>query len=470
MHASVIKACSCSDPFVGNSLIRMYAESGAAEDARKVFEEMPVRDSASWNGLMSCYAKFGVGESCVRMFREMVRDGVWFDEFSFAIVLNEFANSLLVFEGMQVHSLIVKRGFCGDTFTCNTLLNLYSKCGYIASVTKLFEEVHDPNVVSWTALIAGLAESGHEREAYDAFYWMRVLQVEPNSFTFGSLIVSCTSANALQRGKQYHALAMKCGLELDTVVGSAIVDMYSKCGGMNEAMRLFQSLSRRDLVSWNGMICGLAQNGEATKALNLFDEMVSVQQDTVTPNAVTFVGVLTACSHGGLVHRGFTYFNDMVRKYFLKPQAEHYACIIDLLARAGLLKQAECLIQALPFKPDAVMWSALLGACRRHGDIVMAKHIADRLARDEPGNSSSYVMLANMHSGKGEWNHAMVAREVMSTNGAFKVSGKSWIETRGRMYSFTAGHACDAHEKLIYEVLQRLWLMMIDEGYKCSDK
>ncbi|ONK76327.1 uncharacterized protein A4U43_C03F26440 [Asparagus officinalis] len=443
MHAQVIKVYGNSrdDMFVANNLVKMYCESGAVEDGRKVFSEMPVRDCASWNVMMSCYVKIGKGEFCLSLFIEMVRNGVGLDEFTLAIVLSEFANCLLIFGGLQVHCLIVKTGFCWDQFTCNALLNLYSKCGYNVLATKLFEEMPETDAVSWTALIMGLASSGLVNDAFDAFYWMRVSQVNPNSSTFGSLIGSCASANAIERGKQYHALAIKYNLELETVVGSAIVDMYSKSGAMNEAMKLFMSLPIRDLISWNGMICGLAHNGEATKALDIFDEMVRLHQGTVTPNNITFVGVLTACSHGGLVHRGFLYFNDMVHKYLIKPQAEHYACIIDLLARAGQLEQAETLIRSLPFEPDVVMLSALLGACRKHGDLVMAKRIAQQLATSEPKSSSSYVMLANMYSDEGEWIDAMDVREMMCETVASKVAASSWIETRGSTHSFASGHA-----------------------------
>lgn len=274
--------------------------------------------------------------------------------------------------------------------------------------------------------------------------------MKPNSSTFGSLIGSCASANVLQKGKQYHALVLKSGLELDVVVGSAIMDMYSKCGEMDEAITLFHILPTRDLVSWNGIICGLALSGKASRALDLFDEMVREHQDAMTPNNVTFIGVLSACSHAVLVNRGYTYFSDMVHKYCIRPQAEHCAYIVDQLPRAGLLRQAESLLQTLPPKPDEVMWSALLGACRRHRDFDMAKRIAQRLAADKPRTSSNYVLLANMHAENGAWNDAMSVREVMCLSGALKVTGNSWIESSGQVHSFRQVIIINIHCKILY--------------------
>ncbi|XP_008789585.2 pentatricopeptide repeat-containing protein At2g13600-like [Phoenix dactylifera] len=467
VHAQIVKVCSTSDPFIGTNLVRVYADGGEMGDARKVFDEMLERDSVSWNVLVHCYAKFGARELFMQLFREMVRDGIWLDEFTLAIVLNELTGRLRVLAGMQVHSLMVRHGFCVDRFACNALLNLYSKCGFVASAVRLFNEMPEQDVVSWTAMIAGLLANDHERDALEAFCSMRMAGVEPNSFTFGSLIGFCASTSACERGMQYHALVLKYGLELDVVVGSALVDMYSKCGEMNDALRLFQCLPEKDLVSWNGMICGFAQNGDATKSLQLFDEMTRLHQPSVTPNHITFVGVLSACSHGGFVHEGCSFFNDMVHEYSIEPQAEHYACIVDLLGRAGLLEEAEAVILALPYEPDAVIWGALLGACRGSGNLVMAERIAGRLSMVEPKDSFNYVLLANMYSVNEEWNEALEVREVMCANGAQKLMGSSWIEIRGHVHSFTSGGYVHYPQlEIIFELLQKLQLMMLEERYQ----
>ncbi|XP_043725791.1 pentatricopeptide repeat-containing protein At2g13600-like [Telopea speciosissima] len=463
IHAEIVEFGWYSDVFVGTNLFRMYADAGEMENAKKVFDEMPNRDLVSWNALLFSYYKLGISEISLKLFQQLIRDGVQADEFTYAIVLNEFASSLRVFEARQVHSLIIQSGFCSDRFTNNALVNLYSKCGFIASAARLFGEMPVQDVVSWTAMIVGLSQSGHEENAISLFDQMRLADVKPNSFTFGGILSACASANAFERGRKFHCLVMMFGLDTDMVVGSAIVDMYLKCGELDDALRVFRSLAVMDIVSWNGMICGYAQNGEGKKALDLFHEMVQSRSIAIVPNHVTFIGVLSACSHNGLVNEGRYYFNDMVHRYSIKPTVEHYTCMVDILARAGLLEEAESLILTLPFKADSVIWGALLGACRLHGNTEMARRVAERLYVDEPENSSNYVLLAHAYTAIGEWNDALEVRKVMDATGAQKMIGCSWIEIRNSVHSFVAGDKNHPQIGLVYEVLWRLCQQM-EEG------
>ncbi|KAJ4978042.1 hypothetical protein NE237_008822 [Protea cynaroides] len=466
IHAEVVKYGWYSDAFVGTNLLGMYADAGEIENANKVFDEMPTRDLVSWNVLLFGYSKLGMGEISLKLFQQFITDGFQADEFTYAIVLNEFASLLRVFEARQVHSLIIRSGFCYDRFTNNALMNLYSKCGFVASASRLLEEMPVQDVVSWTVMIAGLSHSGHEEDAMSLFDQMRLADVKPNSFTFGSILSACASANAFERGRKFHGLVMMFGLDTNVVVGSAIVDMYLKCGEMNDALKVFRSMPETDIVSWNGMICGYAQNGEGMKALDLFHEML---QMAIVPNDVTFIGVLSACSHNGLVNEGCFYFFDMIHRYSIKPTPEHYTCMVDILARGGLLEEAESLILALPFKADSVMWGALLGACRLYGNTNMARRVAERLYVDEPGNSSNYVLLANTYTAIGEWNDALEVREVMNAAGAEKMIGCSWIEIHNSVHCFVAGDKNHQQIGLVYEVLQRLCLQM-EEGYEIMIK
>ncbi|KAG9443641.1 hypothetical protein H6P81_014981 [Aristolochia fimbriata] len=349
----------------------MYSETGEIENAHMCFDEMPERDLVSWNSLISCYSNHGMSDVSLELFRRMRREGLAWDEFTIATVTNGLTSTCHISLAEQVHSLIIRSGFCFDRFTVNTLICLYSKCGNVESATQMFSEIHEADVVSWTTMIAGLNHSGYWNEVMCAFNQMRSLEIHPNSFTFGGLFSTCASSNSFEKGKEYHGLAIKYGLESDVVVGSAIVDMYSKCGEMQHAKEFFQRMPERDIVSWNGMICGFAQNGEAVEALNLFHEMVQIQG--IFPNNVTFTGVLTACSHSGFVQKGRQLFNDLVHVYKIRPSAEHYTCMVDILARAGLLEDAETLLLDLPLKPDSVMWGTLLGACRRYGELVTAE-------------------------------------------------------------------------------------------------
>ncbi|KAL5987687.1 hypothetical protein ACLOJK_035437 [Asimina triloba] len=456
VHAQIIKSGWNWDVFVGTNVVRMYVNVGEVGDAWKVFDEMPNRDLVSWNALISCCSKMGMGGFGLELFRVIAREGMRLDEYSFSTVLNEFASRSLVFEGMHVHGLVVRSGFCFDQFTCNALLNFYCKCGWMASAARLFEEMPEHDVVSWTAMIVGLVQNGWENDAMQLFDQMLFANVKPNSFTFGGLLNACASAGSLARGKRYHGLVLKFGLETDVVLGSAMVDMYSKNGELDSALRLFCAMPERDIVCWNAIICGFSQNGRAIEALKLFNDML--QKGSIRPNHVTFVGILNACGHAGLILEGCRYFNDMISKYNIAPKFEHYTCVVDILARAGLLEEAEDFILALPFEPDNGMWGALLAACKRCGNLAMANCIAKRLFADEPDNSSSYVLLANMYTSVGEWGGASEVRGMMDASGVQKMAGSSWIEIQNYVHSFVSG--CKDHPQIesIYEALQRLCL------------
>ncbi|CAK9184370.1 unnamed protein product [Ilex paraguariensis] len=460
VHAEVIKVGSDSDAFLGTNLLGMYAGVGDMEAAKKVFDGMPVRDLVAWNALIACYSKCGTGDASIGLFQELAKEGILADEYTYATVLNEFASRLQVFETMQVHSLLIQRGFCSDCFISNSLLNLYSKSGFIASAFLLFQEMPHQDVVSWTTIISGFSQCGYVKEAFLMFHKMRLDNVEPNSFTFGGLLGACADASAFHSGKQIHGIVLRIGLETDVVVASAIVDMYSKSGAMDDSVRIFQSMFERDIVLWNAIICGFAQNGEAMKALKLYDELVLYEPSIVAPNDVTFVGVLSACGHAGLVEEGCNYLNEMVHKHLIKPKMEHYTCMVDLLARAGLLEEAEVLMRSFPYEPDDVMWSTLLGACKLHGNLQMARHIGEHLYGDELWNSSNYVLLSTSYTDVGRWSEAIEIRNMMDARGVRKIIGCSWVEIESCMHLFIAGDKLHPCIKAICEMLQRLYFQM----------
>ncbi|KAL7202644.1 hypothetical protein ACSBR1_034169 [Camellia fascicularis] len=343
VHAEVVKAFYLSDEFLGTNLLRMYSGPGDMDSAKKC----------------------GMGHVGVELFRQMGIEGVIADDYTYAIVLNEFVSRSQVFEAMQVHSSILRCGICLDRF-----------------------------------------------------------------------------------------------IKANVVVASAIVDMYSKCGVTDDAFRVFQTMPERDIASWNGIICGFAQNGEAMKALKLYDELLLSKSPVIAPNGVTFVGVLNACRHSGLVKEGYDYFNDMIHRYMIKPEAEHFTCMLDLLARAGLLQEAEALMRALPFKPDVVMLSSMLGACKLHRNLEMARHVAKHLYVDEPWNSSNYVLLSNLYADIGRRSEAIEVREVMDDRGVQKILGLSWVEIGSCMHSFVAADKLHPCIVAICDVLQRLSLQM----------
>lgn len=464
IHAEIVKVCSICNSYLRSNLLLMYAGCGVIEEARKVFDEMPVRNLVTWNSLISCYSRRGLGDFCFSLYKQMKREGVSADEFTHSIILNEMASHLQLVEAMHIHSSVIKLGFCFDPFISNSLLELYAKCGLVECALSLFDEIQAKDVYAWTTLITGLSHSGHTDDALWIFYEMQLADVKPNSFTFGGLFGAFATRNTIQRGKQLHGVAIKYGFENSLVVGSAISEMYSKCGEMQYAFMMFQSMPERDIVVWNGIICGYAQNGEAMKALKLYNYMVRPGPSFTLPNHVTFVGVLTACSHSGLVEEGCQYFNDMIHKYMINPKIEHYTCMVDMLGRSGLLEEAEALVLQMPFKADAVIMSALLGACKMHRNITMAKRISEHLHTKGPWNSSNYVLLANSYAFVGGWNESLEIREMVNSKGLKKSMGCSWIETGGHMHSFISWDKSHPQIERVYEVLQSIHIQILEEA------
>lgn len=462
VHARALKAGAFADACVGTGFVRLYSGLGLIGDARKVFEGMPERDLVAWNVLLDCGMRSGEAGSCLQDLVLMIGGRVQPDEFTFATVVNGLAERFAGLEAMQVHSVILKSGHLKDLFLCNSLLNVYGRCGYVDLAKKLFEAMPEKDVVSWTALISGLVASGHQADAFKTFCRMQGAATVPNSFTFGSVVSSCACVNDLGGGRQCHALVIKHGLESIPTVASSLLDMYSKCAEMDDATRMFDAMPRRDIVSWNAMICGLAQNGRSARALELYDEMLRLHQESITPNSVTCVGVLSACSHVGAVEKGCIYFTQMVNDFHIEPVLEHYSCLVDLFARAGLLDEAEGIISNSPFKHDAIILGTLLNGCRKYGNLDMAKRIAKRILVDDSDNASTIFLLSNMFIANEEWNDASELRKAVISSGTRKFVGNSWIDVGGNVHCFRAGSSPDPQLESIYDVLRQLQLTMVD--------
>ncbi|KAF7833366.1 pentatricopeptide repeat-containing protein [Senna tora] len=429
-----------------NTLLSGFFNTGLVPQALQAFSSAPTKDSHSWNILISGCVKNRRTQDAISHFMEMRQNSdLKPDDYTYYVLLSVcdlsfgcqiHAQVVKLVEAMQIQSSVIKHGFFSDPFITNSLLELYAKCGLVDYSLALFEEIKCKDVFAWTTIVTGLSQSEHMDDALWLFYEMQLAGVEPNSFTFGGLLAVCATQNTVQRGKQLHGVTIKHGFENNLVVGSAVSDMYSKCGEMQCAFKMFQSILERDIVFWNGIICGYAQNGEAAEALKLYNAMMRSRPSAISPNHATFVGVLTACSHGGLVKEGCQHFNDMIHKHMINPKIEHYTCMVDMLGRSGLLQEAEAFLLQMPFEANSVMWSTLLGACKLHRNLTMAKRISEHFHTKGPWNSSNYVLLANSYALMGEWNESLEIREMVNLRGLKKSMGCSWIEIGGHMHSF----------------------------------
>lgn len=467
IHEEISTSGFLSEVFVGNALVDMYAKCGSIEEARHVFDKMPQRDVVSWNAMISGYAlngqidkalelfqnipkrnvvswtsmitgyaQNGLAVEALKLFQQMQRAGVKPISNTFASVLSACADLAALDQGMEVHEDIIRSQFNFHASVGNSLVDMYSKCGQIKYAHTVFEKMSERNVVSWTAMIGGYVQNGLCEQALTLFRQMQRLSIRANLRTFVGLLPACADLAALEQGMEIHGDIIRSGFQFDVFVGNALVDMYAKCGTIDSARNLFDKMSLRDVVSWTVIIAGYALHGQAHEALKLFEKM---QQSGTNPNHVTFVAVLCACCHAGLVNEGQRYFDDMTKHYHIAPVMEHYGCIVDLLGRAGCLTEAEDFINQMPIKPDVTVWGCLLGACSFHNNIEVGERVAERFFELDPNNSAPYVVLSNLYATAGRWGDIEKIRRLMKGKKVKKKPGCSWIEINKRVHSFLIG-------------------------------
>ncbi|XP_031281869.1 pentatricopeptide repeat-containing protein At2g13600 [Pistacia vera] len=500
IHGLLEKSRYSSDIYMGSALVDMYGKCGRVGCAQLVFDGMRERNMVSWNSLITCYEQNGPASEALEIFVRMMDCGIEWDEVTLASVVSACASLAAIKEGRQIHASVVKCDkFRDDLVLGNALVDMYAKCckinearyvfdmmpirnvvsetsmvsGYAKASTvkaarSMFTKMMERNVVSWNALIAGYTQNGENEEALGLFCLLKREAVCPTHYTFGNLLNACANLADLQLGRQAHTHVLKHGFrfqsgdEPDIFVGNSLIDMYLKCGSVEDGFRIFETMVERDWVSWNAMIVGCAQNGYGTEALQLFSEMLVSGE---RPDHVTMIGVLCACSHAGLVEEGRNYFVSMTKEHGLVPLKDHYSCMVDLLGRAGCLDEAKELIEAMPMQPDAVIWGSLLAACKVHRNIKLGEYVAEKLLEIDPNNSGPYVLLSNMYAELGRWGDVVRVRKLMKKRGVIKQPGCSWIEVQGQVNIFMVKDKRHPLKKEIYLVLKVLTKQMKRVGY-----
>lgn len=453
VHSQIIKNGFEADYYVRASLVDSYAKSGEVDYARKVLGDILECNLVMCNAMIAGYAQNDQAEEAIKLFGQMNRASMKMDHFTFGSVLSAFADLAVVEYGKQIHAKIIKTRFELDDCVGNAVVDMYAKCGSIDDACQQFNRMHVRDRISWTALITGYAQNGRNEEALEQFCQMLQTNIKANQFTFASILSACASLASLEKGKQITAHVVKSGFETDVFVGGALIDMHAKCGSMEEAHKVFCKMPEHNVVSWTAMIMGYAQHGNAKYALQFFEQM---QKAGMKPNHITFVGVLFACSHVGLVDEGYRYFDSMSRDYCITPRVEHYACMVDILGRAGQLEEAMDLINEMPFQHCVLVWRILLAACRVHGDIKLGKHAAERILELEPRDGPTYVLLSNAYAAAGKWNDAAQMRRMMNARAMKKEPACSWIEVKDQVHVFVVGDRSHPQTKEIYSKLQEL--------------
>lgn len=354
-----------------------------------------------------------------------------------------------------------------DLPSWNSIVNANVKVGLIDVARKVFDEMPERNVISWSCMINGYVSCGEYKEALALFREMQMVEangVRPNEFTMSSVLSACGRLGALEHGKWIHAYIGKCGMEVGVVLGTSLIEMYAKCGIIERAKWVFDNMGphNKDVMSWSAMISGLAMYGHAEECLELFTEMTSYG---VRPNAVTFLGVLCACVHGGLVSEGKEYFRRMSEEFGITPLIQHYGCMVDLFGRAGLIQEARNLVNSMPMDPDVPVWGALLSGSRMHGDIETCEIALRKLIELDPTNSGAFVLLSNVYAKMGRWADVRHVRDLMEARGIKKVPGCSLVEVGGVLHEFFVGDDSHPETKEIYKMLDEIMKRLKMEGY-----
>ncbi|KAG6507365.1 pentatricopeptide repeat-containing protein At4g02750-like [Zingiber officinale] len=437
-----------------NTLISGYAQNGDMAVARSLFDESPSLDVFSWTAMVSGYAQNGMLEEARKVFDEMpYRNTVsWNAMIAGYVQRQKMDDATELFEQMP----------CKNVNTWNTMITGHAQCGMIDQARRMFDEMPHRDAVSWSAMIAAYSHGGFSEEALQMFVRMGRHRNRINRSSFTCILSTIADIAMLECGKQVHGRLIKAGYVMGCFVGNALLAMYSKCGRVDQAHKAFEEMTEKDVVSWNTMISGYARHGYGNDALKVFDAM---RMTDTHPNDVTMVGVLSACSHAGLVDIGINYFHTMHRVFGVMVKAAHYTCMIDLLGRAGRLDDAQDLMRDMPFEPDATMWGALLGASRIHRNTELAEKAAKRIFELEPENSGMYVLLSNLYATSGKWNDVDKMRVMMRDRGVTKVPGFSWIEANNKIHTFSVGDMIHPEKEKIYAFLEELDMKMKKQGH-----
>ncbi|KAK2990430.1 hypothetical protein RJ640_011178 [Escallonia rubra] len=490
VHAHTVRKGLGQCCFVLTKLIRMLIKFDASMDPYPllIFKQVKRPNPFLYTALIRGYAQQGPLSKAVYFYNRMRTDGVSPVSFTFSALLKACTAALDVNLGMQIHCQVISiGGFVADLYVGNTMIDMYVKCGLLECGRKVFDEMPERDVISWTALIVAYARSGdmeaagelfgglpekdmvawtamitgyvqncRPRAALEFFERMQDGGVGTDEVTLVGVISACAQTGAAKYANWVRDIAEKSkfGPTYNVAVGSALIDMYSKCGKLDEAYNVFERMRERNVYSYTSMICGFAMHGCAKAALELFQEMVKTD---IKPNSVTFVGVLAACSHVGFVEQGQNIFALMEKCYSVTPSADHYTCMVDILGRAGRLDEALTLAKSMPVEPHGGVWGALLGACRIHGNPDVAEIAANYLFELEPNGIGNYILLSNIYASAGRWEDVIRVRKLMRVKGLKKIPACSWVEgEKGLIHEFFAGDMTHPRSTEIMHTLEDL--------------
>lgn len=429
VHAQICKMGFVFEIIIQTALLGMYALFGELSDMQQMFDEMPHRDIVTWNALIAAYAQHGSHFKVLELLRAMMNDSLGPNEKTVVSILSAFSSLKGLREGKVVHCYVVKSIVNLDVFVYNALIGMYSKCGNLPCALRIFQLMPVRNVVSWTLMINGCCDNNFPNEGLDLFKEMECENVKPDAITMISVVSMCSKLGSFELGEWIDQYVEKSGLANESVsLANALIDMHAKCGNIKKACQVFDGIVEKTLVSWNSIIHGLAVHGQGISALVRFSQML---REGFEPDDIVFLSILSACSHAGLVDEGQKCFHSMIKDYHLEPWLEHYACMVDLLCRAGLINEAFEFIVNMPVNPNTIMLRILLKACQNHGDIVIANQVMNYLYELGPKSKEDYLVLSNFYATVSKWDVVDEVRKEMKVKGlTIRDPGCSSIELK----------------------------------------
>ncbi|KAL8263888.1 hypothetical protein R6Q59_022018 [Mikania micrantha] len=501
-HSRIIKLGIAGDNDAMGRVIKFCAISthGDLGYGLMIFRSLPQPDTFIYNTILRGCLQSQLPNECISLYLQMLHSYVIPNKFTFPLVIRACTFNNVVEQGKQVHAQILKFGYLLDSFSQNNLIHMYvsfksleearrvfdkmpqqnvvslttlisgySQLGFIDDARKVFDLMPEKNPASWNAMIAAYVQSNSFHEAFLLFDQMqRSNNFKLDKFVAASMLSACTGLGALKQGEWIHDKIKKSGIEVDPKLATAIIDMYCKCGSLDKALDTFNKLSTKGISSWNSMIGGLAIHGKGAEAVELFKRMEN--KSNTRPDYITFVNLLSACAHSGLVKKGHYYLQHMANAHNISPGMEHYGCMVDLLGRAGLLNEAMKLINEMPMDPDGRVMGALAGACRIHGNIKLGEKIGKKVIELEPNDSGRYVLLANIYATAAKWEEVANIRKLMNEKGVKKSCGFSVIEIGGVVNEFIAGGRSHPDSEEIYAKVNEMLACIRSIGYATEAK
>lgn len=507
IHTHIIINGFSQKNFILVNLLSFYVTSSTnLVHALKIFGTIEKPSTTVWNQIIRGYSRSQNPEKSVELYKQMVATEVIPDGFTHSYVLSACAKSGMLREGQQVHGRVLAYGYCSNVFVRTNLVNLYAmlggadgigyarnvfdemgernvvswntllagyiRCGDVDTARKVFDEMPEKNVVSWTIMIAGFARHGKCKQALSFFSQLRRAGVELDQVALVAALSACAELGDLGLGRWIHSYIKEISRfrsqRLLVSLNNALIHMYASCGMVEEACEVLRCMPEKSTVSWTSMITGFAKQGFAQEAITVFECMLSLGKGEVKPDEITYIGVLFACSHAGLVEEGQHYFTQMTQTWGIKPKIEHYCCMVDLLSRAGFLDEAFNLIENMPIKPKDAVWASLLGGCRIHKNVDLASQVAHKLDVELDPNYAAgcLVLLSNVYATAKRWQDVANVRQKMIEMGVKKSAGRSWVHIDGAIHDFMAGDCADKYASSIYDILWQVTRQARQDGYE----